>query len=575
MPVKKQISAALLLVVGLVTLGGWVSNLVGSRHPDYYHDVERNLRIFGEVYKAISDKYVEEVDPNRFMRAGIDGMLATLDPYTVLIEKEDNAQLQIMTSGKYGGVGMRIATRNGWPTVVEPPFNGTPAQRAGIREGDVIIEVNGESTKGMDINTVASKLRGEVGTEVTLKVSREGEKMPIEFRLIRDEIVIKDVAYSGIIEDGIGYIKLTHFSKNAGKEVEDAIRRLKSQNLNGLILDLRNNPGGLLDAAVEVADNFLNPGQLIVSTRGRSDNSDQEYRAQRRSTLGDKPLVVLVNGASASASEIVSGAIQDLDRGVVIGTRTFGKGLVQTVVPISRDAALKLTTAKYYIPSGRLIQNPARLKTELSDLFGPVIRKEENKGGKKDEGAEAEKKHAYHTKNGRTVYGGGGIVPDIVVKEEPLTALDVALLRQTMPFNFAVVYAAKHPNLKRDFTVTDEMLDEFRAFLKEKDFRFKTQAEVELENLKKTAEKQGYFDAIAAQYDELWKAVERAKEREFERSKRFIRRVLEREIAAKLWGSDAEVEIGFKDDPVIQKAIEVLEKPSRYYSILQPESREG
>jgi carboxyl-terminal processing protease len=575
MPVRKQISAALLLIVGLVTLGGWVSNLVGSRSPDYYHDVERNLRIFGEVYKAISDKYVEEVDPNRFMRAGIDGMLATLDPYTVLIEKEDNAQLQIMTSGKYGGVGMRISTRNGWPTVVEPPFNGTPAQRAGIREGDVIIEVDGESTKGMNINTVASKLRGEVGTEVTLKISREGEEMPIEFRLLRAEIVIKDVAYAGIIRDGIGYIKLTHFSKNAGNEVEDAIRELKRQGMQSLILDLRSNPGGLLDAAVDVADNFLEPGELIVSTRGRSDNTDQEYRSQSRPTLGDKPLVVLVNGASASASEIVSGAVQDLDRGVIIGTRTFGKGLVQTVVPISRDAALKLTTAKYYIPSGRLIQNPERLKTELSELFGSVIREEDEEKEDKEEDRNGEEEPIYRTRNGRTVYGGGGIVPDIVVEEEPLTALDVALLRQTMPFNFAVTYAAKHPDLPRDFVVTDEILAEFRAFLKEKNFQYKTAAEMELESLKKTAEKQGYFDAIAEEYEALWQAIEEQKDREFERSKKFIQRVLEREIAAKLWGTDAEVEAGLDDDPVIRKAIEVLNQTSQYYSILKPRSTEG
>lgn len=571
MPLRKQASLALLFVVAVVTTGGWVSNLVGGRSPDYYHDVERNLRIFGEVYKAISDKYVEEVDPNRFMRAGIDGMLATLDPYTVLIEKEDNAQLQIMTSGKYGGVGMRIQTRNGWPTVVEPPFSGTPSQRAGIREGDMIIEVDGVSTKGMNINEVASRLRGEVGTEVTLKISREGEERPLEFRLVRAEIVIKDIAYAGFIDDGIGYIKLTHFSKNAGKEVEEAIRRLNSEGMEALILDLRSNPGGLLDAAVEVADNFFEPGELIVSTRGRSDNSDQEYRAQRRATLKNRPLVVLVNGASASASEIVSGAVQDLDRGVVVGTRTFGKGLVQTVVPISRDAALKLTTAKYYMPSGRLIQNPERLKTELAELFGPVTR-EENEEEKTPEPVE---KRTFRTKSGRTVLGGGGIVPDIVVEEEPLTALDMALIRQTMPFNFAVAYAARHPDLPRDFVVTDEMLAEFRAFLEEKDFKYQTAAEIELEKLKKTAEEQRYFEDIEAEYNALLRAIEQQKEREFERSKRFIRRVLEREIAAKLWGTDAEVEVGFDDDPVIKKALEILKQPSEYYSILQPGSREG
>lgn len=578
MSTKKQISAIIILTVILVTVGGWVSNWVSAYSPDYYHKIQKNIELFGRMYQEISKKYVEEIDPKKFMRAGIDGMLSTLDPYTVLIEKEDNAELQIMSSGKYGGLGMRIGLRGGWPTVVEPPFNGTPALRAGIREGDKIIEVEGQSVKGMSVSAVANLLRGEIGSEIFLKISREGEEEPIEFRLIRAEIVVTDVAYSGIIKDGVGYIHLSHFSRNAGKDIESAIRSLKNEGLKSLILDLRSNPGGLLDAAVSVSENFIPKGKLIVSTRGRSEGSIQEYRSSKSPILGDLPLVILVNGLSASASEIVTGAVQDLDRGIVIGSNTFGKGLVQTVIPISGDAALKITTAKYFVPSGRSIQNPDRFikdpehillsEDEDSDDTDSQSSEAKDSDGSAKKKQNPESKKVYYTQNGRKVYGGGGIQPDIPVEQKPLSRYELELLRKTMPFQFGVIYAVRHPELPRGFQVTDEMLADFKNFLVEKKFSYTSDEEVLLDEMKERAENNGYLAAISPTLEDLQTIILEEKNQEFERNKQFIMEELEQEISAKLWGTSAEVEAMFDDDQVIQKAVWLLSNLDEYHKIL-------
>ncbi|MFQ5865472.1 MAG: S41 family peptidase [bacterium] len=583
MSTKKQFSAIIILIIGLVTIGGWVSGWVSAYSPDYYHQIQKNIEVFGRVYQEISKKYVEEVDPTKFMKAGIEGMLSTLDPYTVLVEKDDNTELQIMSSGKYGGLGMRIGMRSGWPTVVEPPFDGTPALRAGIREGDKIIEVDNKNTKGMSISRVANLLRGEIGSEVFLKIVREGEEEPIEFRLIRAEIIITDVAYADFIEDGIGYIRLSHFSRHAGKDVEKAIRKLKRNNLKSLIVDIRSNPGGLLEAAVNVSENFIEKGKLIVSTQGRAEGSLQQYYSEKSPILENVPLALLVNGLSASASEIVAGAVQDLDRGVIIGANTFGKGLVQTVVPISADVALKITTAKYLVPSGRSIQDPKRFlkdpqgillfakngeKLDHPRIIDEARPDDSSEGAKKEE----QQKRVYHTANGRVVYGGSGITPDIIVKNEKLNRFEMELLRKTMPFQFAVIYAAKHPELPRGFEVTDEMLREFEDFLEEKDFEYVTEAEIALQNLEEITEQNEYFASLSPTIDEVRSVILKHKTKEFERSKEFIKQELKKEISAKLWGRRAEVEASFDNDLVIKKALEVLSNLEQYYSVLRGET---
>jgi len=569
---KKRTAMFVVFCAAVLTVAGWAVDWGVGVSADYVHEIRKNMEVFGLIYQEISRKYVDPVDPDKFMKAGINGMLETLDPYTVLIEKEDNTQLQIITHGKYGGLGMVISTRDGWPTVVEQPSDGTPALKSGIREGDRIVEVDGTTTKGMKVDEVANRLRGEIGTPVTLKIAREGEPVPLEFHMVRAEITVHDVTYSGMIRDGIGYIKLSRFSKNAGYEVSQAIRDLKAQGLKSVILDLRNNPGGLLEAAVEVSENFIKKGELIVSTKGRADGSDKEYRSEKDPQTGALPLVVLVNGNSASASEIVAGAVQDLDRGVLIGETTYGKGLVQTVVSLNRDAALKITTAKYYDPSGRCIQKDRPRSDNGDALLADVAESDLADGKANDEKNEPAPQPAFRTKNGRTVYGGGGIKPDLEIVADKLSRFEAALRYKSIAFNYAVAYASKHPNLKqREFQIDDSMIGEFRQFTREKKFSYTSQSEMQLAELKKTAEKEGYLQDIQGSITALEQALQREKEDDFTKSGGFIRRELEQEIAAKLFGSRSQVEVTFDDDPVIKKAVEVLSNAAEYSAILSGE----
>jgi len=575
MSMKKKTTAMIVFAAAVLTVVGWAFNWGVGVGADYVHEIRKNIEVFGLVYQEISKKYVQPVDPDKFMKAGINGMLNTLDPYTVLIEQEANSHLQIITTGKYGGLGMRIGSRDGWPTVVDQPFEDDPAGKAGIREGDRIVEINGESTKGVSINEVANRLRGEIGTAVSIKIGREGEPEPLEFRLIRAEITVLDVSYSGIInkEEGVGYIKLSGFSKNAGYEIQQAITALKQQGLKSVILDLRNNPGGLLDAAVAVSENFVKKGDLVVSTKGRMEGSAKEYRSDKEPVWGTEPLIVLVNQASASASEIVAGAIQDLDRGVIIGAPTFGKGLVQTVVPITREAALKITTAKYYIPSGRLIQKSEQLahnreQSVIAEGEADGESNEANNHAVAETSLSEDSTKMYRTRNGREMHGGGGIKPDVRVDSPLLSNYEAQLIRKSMMFHFALTYANQHRDLPRDFKVDETILGEFRKFIADKNFNYTSESEEVLAQLKKVAEEEGYLTKLSAEIAGLEKALANGKTDDFTRSREFITRELKKEIAAKLFGTRARVESGLEDDPVLQEAVKVLRDQTRYATTL-------
>ena len=562
MSVKKKFIILLVLIVGSIGFSTSFSNWMTGEEKDYYTSVRKNTILFGEIYKQIADKYVEKVDPEKLMRVGINAMLDAVDPYTVLIEDEDNVQLQIITQGKYGGLGMLVGYQDGWPTVVEPPYEGTPAMKAGIREGDKIIDIDGVSTKEKSVSEVASKLRGEKGTAVTIKIKRAGEDEPIEFRLIRAEIVINDVDYAGIIEDGIGYIKLTRFSKNAEREVLDAVRSLRQQNATGIILDLRNNPGGLLEAAVGVADVFLPKGKLVVSTKGRLEEAMQEYYSERDATAGDLPLVVLINGLSASASEIVSGAIQDLDRGVVVGGESFGKGLVQSVVGLTRDARLKLTTAKYYLPSGRLIQK----EKYSADILLADAEQDETTHPTSD--ALESEYHRYSTAAGRSVYDNGGVQPDVAVEADTLSDYESALIRQSMIFNYAVVYAASHEDLQKGFEVTPDILNDFRKFLEEKNFTYVSKAEEALQAFRKAAERDGLTPSVESTLAQIEQQIAAAKQARFAHSTDFLKRQLAMEISAKLWDTQTKIEASFSDDKDLEAALRLLKNRAEYDAVL-------
>jgi len=563
---KKYLTIVLivLLAVSTTMFGGWIAGQTKTEKPDYYFQIKKNMALFGRIYEEVTKRYVEVIDPEKFMRAGIDGMLRTLDPYTMYIEHEGetNFDLKLLTTGKYGGVGMRIAKRDGWPTVVEPPFEGTPSARAGIREGDKIIEIDGGSTKDFTISETAQRLRGKIGTEVNIKIRRYGAEKPLEFRLIRAEINVSDIAYSGFVDDQIGYIRLSQFTRKAGKEMQDSIAALRDQGMKGLILDLRGNPGGLLESAVQVAESFVGKGNLIVSKHGRRASSDKDYYSRVDAIWPDQPLAILVDGFSASASEIVAGAIQDLDRGVIVGRPTFGKGLVQTVIPVDRNgSSLKITSEKYYLPSGRLIQKPHFIHSP-NVLWGYDKSKEDTTTKKQDE--------IFYTAAKREVKGGGGIKPDVEVKGEKMTPLVGNLIMKSMFFNFALDYASKHEALGRDFTVGDEIISDFKTFLKEKNFTYKTASEEVIDDLKKAIKQDDFSDNVAAKMGELEKVIAFEKKGDFEKNLPIIKRYLREEISAKLWGTKGKYESVFQYDKVVKKAVETLKNNDVYLSLLKP-----
>ena len=591
MKAMRHLLWVLLVLLPRLSLLAQAADANSEAKQDPYYQAMKNIRLFGQIYQEINDRYIEEIDPEKFIRAGINGMLDRLDPYTVFLEEDGRDELEIITRGKYFGVGMRIQIRNGWATVGEQPFPESPAARAGIREGDQIIEIDGKSTKGARLSETAHRLRGtEKGSEVVVKIRRIGEEHPLTFTLLRDEIKVTDIQFSGMIAPGIGLIRLSSFNRDAGDQIRDEIQKLKDQGLAGLVFDLRGNPGGLLESAVSVAENFIAKGDMIVFTEGRGEYRRQDYRARKEPALGSIPLAVLVDGYSASSAEIVAGAIQDLDRGVLIGTPTFGKGLVQTVIPLDRrgDVQLKVTTMQYFTPSGRNIQKPEVFNYGAQSVFlngtGESAAQEEPdeqeellpEGG---EGAPelpsvpaqtADKKPAksYSTRNQRKVLGGGGLIPDIEVTPAKVSRYELELLRRSMFFNFSLDYAAAHPELGKDFQVDDALLEEFYAFCKQKNFTYKPEGYAELEKLEKTGKEAGYLSQIEKHLQAIKSEFESVRERDRLAAKEDIKLALRMEISGKLFGRDQYWQAYFAGDSTVIKGIEILQNKNAYDTLL-------
>ena len=580
----RKILYSLVLVVALVAATGRLSGLYCKSERDIYAQVRRNLLIFGEIFKEVNSRYVEEVEPEKFLRAGIRGMLERLDPYSMYLDSDERDEIRIMTQGKYYGVGMRIVLRNGWATVAEQPFPNSPAARAGIREGDQIVEIDGKSTQGETLSKTAERLRGrQRGSEITIKIRRIGESDPLTFRLLRDEIVVSDIQYAGFVEPGVGLIRLNSFSNGSDRQLTAAIENLLNRGMEKLILDLRGNPGGLLEIAVSVLGNFVPKGELVVYTQGRDAAGRQDYRTRTSPIFASKPLIVLVDGFSASASEIVAGAIQDLDRGAIIGNETFGKGLVQTVIPLDRSgqAQLRLTTALYYLPSGRLIQRADVFDRGVNSVLANAADVSDTTDGyavseldsalalPRDRSQKPKNLPQFSTRGGRIVYGGGGIKPDIEVENPLVSRYVVELVRKSMFFNFSLDYATKHPELPRDFEVTDEILRQFNRFLAEKKFDFKPDGFEHIENLENIAREEQFFDAIQPDLAALKEKFQTVKEKEKEKSLNDVKFFLKRELASKLYGGDAGVESTFASDPALSHAIQVLGDSQAYRTLLQ------
>ncbi|MFH1862243.1 MAG: S41 family peptidase [bacterium] len=546
------------LAIYVLVFGIAASAVGATEGEDVYLKIKQNIELFGAVYREISSKYVDEINPEEFIRAGIDGMLATLDPYTAFLDNEDSDNLHIMSSGEYGGVGIEIGVRGKDKVLtVISPIENSPAARVGIRPGDRIIEIEGQSTYGFTTSQAATLLRGEAGTKVNMKVERIGAADPIPFTLQRAMIAVKDVGYAGILENGVGYIKLNRFSRNAGEEMRKAVKELQTQGMTSLVLDLRHNPGGLLPAAIDVAQNFLPKGEEVVSTQGRHEPTRRKYFAQANPICPDAPMVVLVDEGSASASEIVAGALQDLDRAVILGKATFGKGLVQSLVDFRNGKSLKITTAKYYTPSGRLIQ-----KMDYFDESNPVIMHQQ------PQESELLTSEKYFTKAGRVVYGGGGIAPDLEVSLPDIDRFETEILREGLLYDFCADYMAKHSE-KSDSTVTEEILTDFHHFLQDRQFQYKMDLEAEFDDIVALAAEDTTLSfQIKESLNALAQQISASRPDYIEQHRTFIQRGLMREFAGLQRGNSGRIRTSLQTDNQMQAALNLLKDLTAHQQVL-------
>jgi carboxyl-terminal processing protease len=457
MKINRTVMAPVLVAVTAMATGGWFL----QRGMGQERNIYANARVFEDVLRFVSESFVDSKESSELYRMAVDGMLEQLgDPHTSLMLAEDYERLRLQTQGEYGGIGVSIDKRGGWITVISP-LPGTPGMRAGLQAGDQIIDVDGESTRDWDTDLAVSKLRGPKGSPVNILIARGGVDQPIPIRIVREEIHIQAVPASYMLDGNVGYVELTSFSESSTSELRDAIRRLRSDGARGVILDLRGNPGGLLDQGVTVADLFLERGQTVVETKGRAANQNQRAVARTDDQFKDLPIVVLVGPQSASASEIVAGALQDHDRALVLGRTTYGKGSVQSLYPLENNNWLKITTARWYTPAGRSIQKPYGIDAHLV---------EEEVGSPAE--TDTAEKPAYKTDAGRTVFGGGGIYPDLVLAPDTTTMAERQFVQALQQFfseyvnarlSFAVRYLRENPDLRPDFEMTPEILDRFHG----------------------------------------------------------------------------------------------------------------
>jgi carboxyl-terminal processing protease len=520
-----------------------------------YFEISRNLDIFATLFRELNIYYVDDTKPGELMKKGIDSMLESLDPYTNYIPESEIEDYRFMTTGQYGGIGALIGQRND-EVLITDPYEGFPAQKADLRAGDVIVELDGKSIKGKKYDEISKLLKGQPKTPVKITVKREGEPNLIEKNIMREEIKISSVPYNGILDGDIGYIRLTGFTENAGAEVKNALTTLQSKTpLKGVVLDLRSNPGGLLNEAVNIVNIFVNKGVEVVSTKGKAKEWDKEYRALNNPVDTDVPVAVLVNSSSASASEIVSGSIQDLDRGIVIGQRTFGKGLVQTTRPLSYNSQLKVTTAKYYTPSGRCIQ-----------ALDYSHRNEDGSVGKIPDSLITQ----FKTKSGRVVFDGGGVMPDYVTDLRMLSPISQSLVTKYLIFDYATRYRSTHASIPtaKEFHISDAEYNEFTTWLSSKDYDYTTKSEKLLDDLKTSAEKEKYMETASQEYNALKKKIMHDKNADLQKFKSEIKEMLESEIVSRYYFQNGQVEASFDNDPEIKKAVEALKNKTEYSTIM-------
>ncbi|HYW96249.1 MAG TPA: S41 family peptidase [Bacteroidales bacterium] len=523
-------------------------------------ELVKSLDIFYSLFREVNLFYVDQTNPEKLVKTGIDAMLNSLDPYTTFIPESEKEDFNFMTTGNYGGIGAIIRQSNGY-AIIADPYEGSPAAKAGLRGGDVIISVDGLNTKGKNLSTVSEKLKGTPGTEVVLEVKKPEVNDTHKVKINREQIHVNTVPYYGKLDDNTGYIRLSNFTLGAAKEVQDAFVDLKeNKGIDNLILDLRGNPGGLLIEAVRICNLFVDKGQLIVSTKGKVKQWDQDYYTTAEPLDTKIPIVVLVNRGSASASEIVTGALQDLDRAVIVGERTFGKGLVQTTRKLKYDAQLKVTTAKYYIPSGRCIQALDYAHRHDDGSVGHIPDSLISK---------------FSTKNGRTVYDGGGILPDVIDSMETLSQIALNLYMQNIIFDYVTNYMVKHQVAppENGFRLTDAEYTNFEQFVQNRDFTYETRSEDALDKLITTAKREKYYGLAADQFEALSEKLQHNNLKDLETFKDEIVELIEEEIMGRYYYQSGRVKASIPSDNQINKALGVINNPEEYNTIIKPSKK--
>lgn len=543
---------AVMVIAGVCLLS---ISFYSFKQDDKNFQIAKNLDIFYTLFRELNLFYVDDVNPDKLVKTSIDKMLESLDPYTNYISEDDVEDFRFMTTGEYAGIGALISKQKE-KIVIAEPYEGFPAQKGGLRAGDVLLEVAGKSTAKLSTEDVSNLLKGPAGKPVMLKIERLGEKKPLNIEIIREKIQIDPVPYYGMLDKETGYIRLSNFTADCTERVKSAFLDLKEkQGAKSLILDLRSNPGGLLMEAVRVSNLFISKGQEIVSTKGKVKQWDKVYKATETALDTVMPIAVLVNRGSASASEIVAGAIQDLDRGMIIGTRTFGKGLVQTTRDLSYNAKLKITTAKYYIPSGRCIQ-----------ALDYTHRNEDGSVGAIPDSLITK----YTTRKGRIVFDGGGVAPDITVKDETLSSLSANLITQSVVFDYATYFTSKNAKVAapEEFAITPAMYAEFTEFVKkQKDFKYESKTEEEFDKLLEIAKKEKYYDVSKPEFEALKVKLGHDIDQDLENFKEEVSELLTDEIISRYYYQKGAIKAALKDDEDIEKALEILRTPASYASI--------
>lgn len=525
--------------------------LLFAGFSDIYLEINKNIELFSKVYKEISFNYVDEVDPEHFMIAGIEGMLSSLDPYTIFIDEKKKEDIDLITNGKYGGIGISIGVRGDKVTVVEV-MDGYSAQKQGIRVGDNIIEAAGVKITPNNVDDISSLVKGDPGSTVYLRILRDEITDTLDFDIVREEVIIKNLTYAGFYPENSNnvYLKLNNFSRSASDEIKKALKDLKSEKeIKSVVLDLRGNPGGLLDIAVDICDKFLMKELLIVTTKGRSPASIKEYFSTQEPMIGDAKLVVLINEGSASASEIVAGAIQDHDRGVILGTRSFGKGLVQTISPLSYNTSLKITTAKYYTPSGRCIQ-----KIDYSDNSEVIAEQDSIVSGE------------FLTDNKRVVLSKGGIMPDSTIEYIVEGKITRELLAHGVIFKFANHYYYQNPEMDFDGIDDKTLMKEFINYTREQNFQYKSEAETHLSQLIGDVDEK--YTSITEELNNLKSRISDLKNNDFEFYGDEILSEIKEELALRYTGMEGRIKQHLKSDVQFQSAIKVMENSKVYEKLL-------